>query len=165
MKKNAQQKISCLRCGRVLPPDEARCSVCLKKQVKEEAAREQRNLTNDIASQPKEESNPHDTFFGWISVFFVICLLLVMTYGFFREFALNGFLSAAGRQGGILWVAGAVVLLWLLGSRRKLEDLGIGFIHKILKYTLISIVTVLFLMIFGSIVGGSSGGLPDNIRF
>jgi len=163
--KDAQQKITCLRCNRVLLSDEARCSVCLKKQTAEEAIRKNEGLTSDLSNRSKNESNPHDTFFGWLSVLFVICVLLVMLYGFLREFALNGFMSAAGRQGGILWVAGAVILLWILGSRQRLDELGLGFIYKIIKYTIISIVAVVLLMIFGSMMGGGSGGIPDNIRF
>lgn len=163
------KKISCLRCGRVLPVEESRCSICLKKEIADELQKNHNGLSDgQIGDKVVSDSDKESPILKWLVIAFFAFFLIGMIVGFFRELHENGLVSAAKNKGAILWIGGAFLIIHLLGSREWLDKHGFGIVHKFLRYVIYILIIFFGLMMIGLVfdilnLGGSSG-LPDNIR-
>lgn len=162
------QKCSCLRCGRTLDEGELRCRNC---QADDARAAKVASCQSGIESpdQTKNGMSNSDRLFGILGILMFAVVILMMGVGFLKEMTQNGLFSAVQNKPAILWVLSGVFILSLLGSREKLEKLGLGAIHKVLRTVLwlvvICVVLVIAFSILDSLTGPSPSGLPDNVRF
>ena len=103
---------------------------------------------------------------GVLTLLFLAVVLVAMAYGFMAELSQNGLASAVKNKPASVIVLAIIGFLFLLGSREQLEKVGLGFIHKTLRYALtaIAIFFVLFLISL-FFPGFHSNGVPDNVRF
>lgn len=166
MNEGHRMAIKCLRCGRVLDDNEPRCRIC---NVSAESERPQKSPSSDSTAE-KATSNQKSgvTISGFLAIAFFCIFVGAMGYGFLKELAGSGLISAVKNRPAILLVVGGYVLIHLLASRQQLERIGLGFIHKILRTTFILILIAAILALATAILGignGTSHGLPDNIRF
>lgn len=162
------KKYSCLRCRRVLDEGELRCRNCQADDAKAALiASGQSGI--DLPDQSENKISTSDRLWGILGLFMFAIIALMMTIGFLKEINENGFFSAARNKPGILFVIGGIFILSLLGSREKLEKLGLGVIHKLLRtvlwFVFICIGLIFALFVLGSLTGPSPSGLPDNVRF
>ena len=153
--------------------DEIRCKVCELSDIEEANFSNQSKLnenhTDGRVVRNLEIQSSDDKVFGYLGIFIFVGIAFAMLIGFLRTLFTDGLASAIEKKPAILFVFAGFFVIFLLGSREKLEKNGFGLLHKILRIGIFIVVAgvlfVLAIAIFSSLISTSRPGLPDNIRF